>query len=482
MLSNNAVDAIHNLMRGLSPVELHRLDASVRQSAHFREARFYEWIRLTPQEIERVDTFGGASISVFGFASFHYNGYVREAAIKKLSQFTTGAEIPFLIIRLNDWVPNVRNAAYEAIRLRIKPEYCRPIIDNLLLLRRLENAARVDNKEIIETIRELLQTDSCRPQILETLNMQDRFIRRESFKLLLDATKPDFEELAKRALSDDDTVIRLLGAKRISAACEGPTCESFFESMKRDRYMPVRREALRMAVRFGPPRDLEELRNALLDSHASMREESRYQLRKMQPFDVAAFYREHLKKSESRTLYAVVSGLAESGSAEDDGLIVAYASHPIRKIRMATVKALASLRPDAHLETFTKALTDEASHVSYQAVRALRRKPWALNMARLLEFLRSTPHLHVKRNVIYLIERCAKWDSISYLLNTLCDPNENVVMMSRSAIDDWLGSFNRSFSSPTQDQLAAIRDALERCGHLLDESSLERLQFSLKGF
>jgi HEAT repeat protein len=299
--------------------------------------------------------------------------------------------------------------------------------------------------------------------------------------LALDATKPDFEELAKRALSDDDTVIRSLAAQRISSS-DGPTFEKFLELMKRDPYMPVRREALRMAIKLGAPGDFEALRNALLDSHASMRDEARYHLRKMPAFDVAAFYREQLERADGRSVFAVVSGLGESGSAEDDSLIIPFASHPSAKIRTAAIKALATLRPNAHPEIFMNALTDEAPRVSSQAVKALRRQHSALNAARLWEIFRSTPDLHVKRNALYLIERCAKWDSIRYLLNALCETDENVIDVGRTAVDGWLGYFNRSFSSPTPDQLTAARDALEKCGHALNETTRERLQFSLKTF
>jgi len=34
-------------------------------------------------------------------ASFHQSGYVREAAIKRLDQITSGAELPFLILDLD---------------------------------------------------------------------------------------------------------------------------------------------------------------------------------------------------------------------------------------------------------------------------------------------------------------------------------------------------------------------------------------------
>src|SRR6185503_4422538 len=97
---------------------------------------------------------------------------------------------------------------------------------------------------------------------------------------------------------------------------------------KHDPFMPLRREALRIAVRINSPQVKEELRIGLLDPHQSIREECRFHLRKMQSIDLAAFYRQHLGVSERMSnLYSAISGLGETGSTEDDSLIVPYTSH-----------------------------------------------------------------------------------------------------------------------------------------------------------
>src|SRR5205807_9270325 len=117
-----------------------------------------------------------------------------------------------------------------------------------------------------------------------------------------------------------------------------PSLEHFLEMMRRGRFMTVRREALRIAVKRNSPASLAELRSALLDSHTSMREEARYHLRKLDLMDVAAFYRDHLLAGEGLTLHAVISGLGETGAAADDHLIVPFTSHPDSRIRRAAIR------------------------------------------------------------------------------------------------------------------------------------------------
>jgi HEAT repeat protein len=49
--------------------------------------------------------------------------YVRQAAVEALGKIESGAELPFLLMRVNDWVPNVRNLAAELLEKRVRPDY-----------------------------------------------------------------------------------------------------------------------------------------------------------------------------------------------------------------------------------------------------------------------------------------------------------------------------------------------------------------------
>lgn len=95
------------------------------------------------------------------------------------------------LLRLNDWVSNVCDAAYEAIRSRLKAEYGRSFIANLALVSRLEEAGRADHKAFIQAINELLQSAECRTALLESLKSAGRFIRRSSFRLAFNSTKSE---------------------------------------------------------------------------------------------------------------------------------------------------------------------------------------------------------------------------------------------------------------------------------------------------
>ena len=477
-----AARSVHKLVQRSTTQELAWLDFALRQRSPYSGHHFYEWHKLAPDKLGVLERFGEASISLFGITSCHPSGYVREAAIKRLDQITSGAELPFLILRLNDWVSNVRDAAYRAIHSRLRPEYARHFIANLSLVSRLEKAGRADHKVLIRAINELLQSDECRSVLLESLMSADRFTRRASFRLALNSTKSGSPEIVRQALNDQDTVIRLLAAQTVSSAFERAKLDHILELMKRDRFMPVRREALRITVKQNLSTLLSALRSALLDQHPSMREEARYHMRKREQIDVAEFYREVLTVGEGSTFYAALCGLGEAGTTKDALLIAPHTSHPTSKIRWAAIKALAKLNSGQYIDLFMEALKDPIPYVSREALNALASRGSAFNGERIWKILQSATTTHVKRNAFSLIEKLGKWDSINYLVRSVRDSDETIAAMGQFGVQRWLAGVNRSFTSPSSEQLATLRKALEETGNLLDAETMRQLQFSMKGF
>ena len=477
-----AANAVHKLLRGTPNADLARIDLELRNQFSYSDELFYAWYKLQPDQLDTLDRFGKASVSMLRLCSFHSSGYVREAVVRKLSRDTTGAVVPYLLLRLNDWVANVRYAAEEAIRARLTIEYCPAFIENLGLLLRLEKTERGDHKKLIEAIYRLLQSDECKERLFQSLAAPDQFVRRLSFRLAFSSSGAELEKIVNLALDDTDSVIRHQAAVRISIAFSGATLDHYREKLRRDRFMPVRREALKIAVKLNQPNLVDELQSALLDWHLSIREDARFYLRKFKSIEPDSFYRQHLPGAEGRRLYSVISGLGETGTKADVELILPYIAHSAGKIRRATIKALAKLNRNAHINVFLEALNDAERRVSREAFKALKNPGSVLSIERIWELFSSTPHAHVKLYALSLMERFSKWESISYLINALCETDEEIFARSLRAVDGWVARFNSSFTSPSSAQLVKLRAALENCGSKIDDETRERLLFTMKGF
>lgn len=477
-----AAAAVERLLSAVRPEDLARLDSVFRERSPYAGRYYMEWHRLTPSDLGKLESFTAQRVVLLGLASFHESGYVREEAVRRLARSTGGAELPFLLIRLNDWVVKVREAARLAVGLRLSPRYASSVIENLPLVARLGQAARDDHRRVVEAVESLLKSADCRDALLRGLESDDRSVRRICFRLAAEADGADTRAVLEHALADRDTVIRLWAARQVSAGLGGKATENLLDIMKSDHFMPVRREALRALISLWPEKAPAELRRALFDPHASVREEARYHLRQTGEDDLASVYRQALADAVGGELYSTVSGIGETGTASDDHMVLPYAAHPSPKVRRAAIKALARLNEDEHLSVFLTALRDETPAVSREALKALAGRATAVGGERLWEILSALSLPHVRHNALNLISMLGKWDSIYYLIRAAGDHNVRIAEASRLSIVRWLSQFNRSFSVPTPEQISCLEGALRERGHLLGESVREQLWFSVKGF
>lgn len=402
--------------------------------------------------------------------------------MRRLARSTGGSELPFLLLRLNDWVGKVREAVQRAIGPRLSPRYAGLLVENLPLVVRLKDSTRADHAPIVEAVESLLKRAECRDALLRGLGSDDRSVRRICFRLAGGAEGTEAAALYGRALADEDTVVRLWAAQQVAARLAGGAAERLLETMSRDHFMPVRREALRGFVRLLPERAPAELRRALFDPHASVREEARYHLAEKGESDFAFVYRQTLANNAERDLYSALGGIGETGTADDSAAVLPYVRHGTAKVRRAAVKALARLNGGAHLDIFLTALRDGSPSVSREARKALASRAAKVGGERLWEIFRASAVPHVRRSALYLLSRLGKWDGIYYLVRAAGDHDEETAKASRLSVVRWLWRFNRSFAQPSREQSARLKSALAERSAILDDDVIENLWFSLKGF
>jgi hypothetical protein len=94
----------------------------------------------------------------------------------------------------------------------------------------------------------------------------------------------------------------------------------------------------------------------------------------------------------------------------------------------------------------------------------------------------NAQELHVRRNVLFLIARLSKWESISYLLSACDSDAESLRNVADSYIHRWHARFNASFTAPSKPQVERLTVALRKCGAKLDSSVTAHIEFGISGF
>lgn len=472
-------EEIHQIISELSPLDLATIDQRVRESwTGYRYYNLQNWQSLRPSDVGRLAKSKFAT-SLVGLASFHSSGYVREAAVAELASQHSGKELPFLLIRLNDWVSQVRDAAEQAVRARIGPAYAIHLLANISLVLRLRICGRVE-KKFVDDICDLLKRAECKDVLQAGTTSKDKAVRRISFQLAAEAEPSARAAIIRAAMTDPDAVARSWAARHFLPDVSPDELPGVIEPMLKDRSMPVRRDALWHAATKRPDIARQPLRVALLDNHISMRETARQFLAVAEVSDVAEFYADALGSGSDKQRSAAICGLGETGKAADVPLVVPFLDSPLTKIRRASVYAIGRLDLEGQLERLVNILSDAKPSVSREALKALQSKARYIALDDLENLFASGTGFHVRRNTLTLVLHTDKWKKVPVLLKACADKDERIAKQAAKGLREWSVNYNRSFAEPTRDDFQRISWALGQFESHLPRGFAAELRACLK--
>lgn len=476
--STNA-EEIHQIIGGLSPLELATLDQRVRESwTGYAYYNLNNWQALRPSDVGRLAQSKFAT-SLVGLASFHFNGYVRESAVRELGTQTSGKELPFLLIRLNDWVAEVRAAAGRAVRDRMVADHAINFLANITLVLRLRTCGRVD-KQFVDEVCGLLKRPECKEVLRLGMASADKMIRRISFQLAAESDPSTRSSILRALMADPDSIVRSWAVRAFLPEAAVEELPSVVAPLLIDKFMPVRREALWVVAKKRPDLAVEPLRRALLDNHVSMRETARQFLTIANVADARDFYVEALQQGAESQRYAAICGLGESGEASDASLLSGYLDSPLPKFRRAAIRAVGRLDAERNLPKLFNFLLDEKPSVSREAMNALLSKARLLPLEDLEQLAATGASFHIRRNALTLALHTSKWQKLPALLNACADEDSKLAGLAKRGLRDWFITYNRSFAEPTRTDFEKISVVLARVGPMLPHGAAKELRDCLQ--
>lgn len=453
-----AAQAVILLLAEVSQEDLVWLDGQMR----IRYIVTYgKWGGLEPAQLRVIQGLHTASAPLLGVASFHANGYIREKAIDLLAEMHNGDELSYLLIRANDWVPQVRAKAQYAIKMRIVSDYVGYFVRNIHLVERLSRSSSAGTDELTDMIFRLMMEPAARELLHAGFTSLDKYVRRMSYRLALIAPEEDVLLVLNMALHNHDSFIRSWGAKEAANILEEDELKGILPVILRDTYMPVRRTALMIIVEHFPEDAHDALIAALLDINATIRELARYHLRRIAPMDFAEFYREALNGKAGKELLGVICSVGETGIAADAERLLPFALQGVPRQRKVAIDAIARLAGDDYIQLFIDALVGSQVVLSNAGRVALKSRVHLVDTAMLTVLLRTSPYWHVRKNALLLLISSGKWSSLLHIIYALGDGDEHVDSLAKRAFQRWMWVSNRYFVAPTAEQQVQIRAALD---------------------
>lgn len=437
-----------------------------RRGEYYRLDDAPDWSGLTPEALRRLRQEPGGTALV-RVASFHANGFVREAAVYALDRDESGGELRYLLLRLNDWVQAIHHAARNAIERRLTPEYVPHFLGNIALCRRLGEQRRNPLRPLYEAIEQLLRSPAAAPARLHAEQSPDRHVRRAAFLLSAESPVTDdasLRALLLRALASDDLWLRIWATRTARTRLYGPALREALGQARGDRSVPVRREAL-----LGFVEEFPELRKSLLDPSASLREMVHYYLRKKANLDLAAIYRQELEPPEASPeavpgsatkLATALAGLGETGAAADADLVELFTIDDRPRVQRAALTALARLAPESSRPTLAAALGSPYPSVCRAVLAALGPQLPLVDAEALWRAYGDQPAPRCRLFLVKAFGQLPRWVSIRYLLLCCADRDQAVAAEALRLVEVWLAAMNSM--APSREERAALVDMLPR--------------------
>jgi hypothetical protein len=344
----------------------------------------------------------------------HYNGFIREVAVRALRDQPSPEALVALIERLNDWVAQIRELAKESLNHYLSPSHVQALLFALEPLMALASRHRADHGPTLRAVRNTLQAAEVHSDVYENFLARQGSAARYLFKLLLEKDI-DKQTLLRDALAHRELTVRVAGVAACQALPDAQALQLLREALPRPG-AKVRVCVMRALLPLlENPQPL--VRAALLDDSRSIRSLARWEATQ-RDIDAQAILAGRLTEAfpKAKRGWLGILGLAAELDVElEQRWLMAAARSNYPTVRQA---AMGHLSEGQSIELLA-ALDDPSDTVFLAAVAQLNKQPWASLHTGLDAKLDRDWHELSDMRRHALMRLRPKWQQVAYLLARL---------------------------------------------------------------
>jgi hypothetical protein len=480
-LKERSAGVLQNCVLKLSSVQLLRLDKLFRERTSIDWT--YDWRNESPENLLLSTFTEETKVSILGLCTFHPNGYFREKALNLLAAYSSGQELPFLILRCNDWVSEVREKAGTFVEKRIVTNYDHHLVNNLPLIFQLNNSERENHRFLFEKVVNLLSQTESVPSLEQGTKSEIRQIRFFCYKVMIYSKMFTKKILVNFLKLEKQPHLRLLLFNEIISDISKAEFVEYYPILKKDKFPMIRARVLEVLYALDPAHSKSELENALFDKSGVIRSTARFLLTKKNVTDFPPYYINKITQNPRGNLRVTILGLGEVGNKIHVNLMIPFLRHQNVGIVKAAIHAIAMLDADDYKIVFIEMLDHDHKGVSKEAKKSLLKTYYKDDKDTLYRLYLKSNNIHTKYNVALLLCSLPKWDAIPYIIEFYVNKgNDDIYSLGNLQLSRWIINFNRSFEAPNKSQIDSIRQAINRFGSKLERSEKRHLEFFIKGF
>ncbi len=465
-----AAKVLNKVIKGSEFDDIIRMDIQMRQttsmewSINWREQKVENFLTSTMNIEERQ--------AVLVFATFNPNGFIREKAVRKLCEYE--GTLPYIILRQNDWVLQVRHAAGESFDKRMQNLTRGELLKALPYAEKLKWSSRGSHGEYTSKFFDKLISHEHREDLVNGLHSNNIRTRRICIGALFEASQPNIELALNQLENEPEPFLRTILFEKLRNS--GQDMKEPSHIMLRDKF--ARNRALALQYLFdNKAEDIYDISMELLfDKDAYVRAMSRSIVKQhTTDFNFRKIYHENIEGNGT----SAILGLGETGQSEDAEFIEHYLNDSRISIIRATLISLMRLNSEKYENLIAEKLTDSRIGVIKTAQKLFIKYNIA-DYHRVFEIFIGSSYEYTKTKCLAILLNASKWERLIYMLEALSAEEDSVKRLALQSIKSWLFSFNRSYVQLNEQQKSKIQTLIENHKDILSATLLRELVFLLR--
>ena len=456
--------------------EIIKVDAMMRDTSSMEW--FFEWKNIKLDTLLIGNISAAERQAVLVVASFHPNGFIREHAVQMLAEYENS--LPYLVLRTNDWVLQVRQATKSAIDTRLNHLSKGELITALPYFEKMKVGKRSRNDYDVRNFYKKLSEPEQSGDLAQGLKSSNQFTRRLCLNALLGTEPLNSSRILDCLKCEKIPFIRYSIYKRL-LRFDFPQRQMALDLMLQDKYPRIRKMAFEVLAKQNNEDFIETAKKMLLDKHFEVRNIARNIARNIVgkiecKFDFRGFYINSIKNG--LFLYSAICGLGETGNKDDAFIVWEYLNHDLISVTKATMYACFQLNADEYLPIIISMLDDKRSGVLKQAYKLIKNS--ISDFDAIKNMLLDAKQPYCRKRCAEILMMAPKWQQTIFILELFEDNDEKIRKITRLKLEQWLRNFNRSFTNPNKSQTIKIFELLDKT--FLPKQEKMQLDFIMKAY
>ncbi|POA31408.1 MULTISPECIES: HEAT repeat domain-containing protein [unclassified Pseudomonas] len=370
--------------------------------------------------------------------SRHRNGFVREAAVRRLMQIEGRYALAALIDSLNDYVPQIRTLASDHVQRFLDPQHAVMLIQVLDSFISLAQKNRIDHQSTLTNVIRILATPSVRDTTLEAFKATHGKPARLLLEILEKAFAHDLAHMLEIALNHQDPSVQRL-ALQASLQLPDAQVQALLLGALTSHAANLRVNALRAWLNLANTPDQIHcvLKRALFDTSTSVRSLARWASSKWQ-LDCREVLLQRLQAplpTTQREWIGLIGLVRELNEPQAREMLESAVEYSAPRVRAQALETFEQVCGEASLPALIRALGDPSPRVFRVAVDVLRKQSSTAVDGPVSDLLESGSRTlsHEHRRALVSIK--ASWEQLNYWMRGLSQADTDN--------GDWLAEINR---------------------------------------